>query len=360
MQPAVLLRSPEINLTNSVLSHKERLEKDLISWLDEFVVGQDEAKRALVRVIIEWLFNVYRDQWVLWAVFLAWPTGVGKTELARSLSRTLLWDPSAITKIVAETMPHPADIAQLIGSSAGYIGYGDTPEMADTRIHRWYKDAKEKGRLHPLLQWYEATDFSIVLVDEVEKAHPDIPNAFLWAIQSGEMKMASGKESDGKMKHSKITDLRNTLFIFTSNTGEHKLAESKGRSIGFTIGGGQRWLRQRYIYKGTQKNIRSWVYRTNGCGRPLSLSFWCWTQKGFWLAYNTDEYALSWQAIFCISTCTSNTRLCRFCHYRFTRYRIRSKSNYASYQRDVSIDRTCYPVWKNPQRCQWSLRIWYG
>ena len=228
----------KINLTDSVLSHKERMERDLISWLDEFVVGQNEAKRALVRVVIEWLFNIYRDQGVLWAVFLAWPTGVGKTELARSLARTLFWDPSAITKIVAETMPHQADIAQLIGSSAGYVGYGDTPEMADTRVHRWYRDAKEKGTLHPLLQWYEATDFSIVLVDEVEKAHPDIPNAFLWAIQSGEMKMASGKESDGKIKHSKVTDLGNTLIIFTSNTWEHKIAQETRSQIGFTTGNG--------------------------------------------------------------------------------------------------------------------------
>lgn len=76
-------------------------------------------------------------------------------------------------------MSHPADIAQLVGSSAGYIGYGDTPEMSDIRIHAGYKTAKEKKKLHPLIRGYNAENFSIVLVDEVEKAHPDIPNAFL-------------------------------------------------------------------------------------------------------------------------------------------------------------------------------------
>ena len=237
MKP-ILFQSPEIDLTWSITSKKKRLEEELIRWLDEFVVGQDEAKKALVRVVIQWLYNVYRDQWVLWAVFLAWPTGVWKTELARSLARTLLWDPSAITKIVAETMPHPADIAQMVWSPAWYVWYGDIPEMSDINIHKWYKTAKEKWKLHPLLKGYEAENFSIVLIDEAEKAHPDIPNAFLWAIQSGEMKMASWKESDSRIKHSKMTDLRNTLFIFTSNAWEHTIASSKSRSIWFSMGEG--------------------------------------------------------------------------------------------------------------------------
>lgn len=203
-------------------------------WLDEYVVGQEEAKKALIQVVINGLFNVYRDQGALGAVFLAWPTGVGKTELARSLARTLFGDSSAFTLITAQTMSHPADIAQLVGSSAGYIGYGDTPEMSDIRIHAGYKTAKEKKKLHPLIRGYNAENFSIVLVDEVEKAHPDIPNAFLWAIQSGEMKMSAWKDVDSKIKHSKMTDLRNTIFIFTSNVGEHKIASSKKNIIWFS------------------------------------------------------------------------------------------------------------------------------
>lgn len=82
-------------------------------------------------------------------------------------------------------MSHPADISQLIGSGAGYIGYGDTPNLADIRVHQGYKKAKEDKKLHPMLRDnYNAENFSIILVDEVEKAHPDIPNAFLNALQS--------------------------------------------------------------------------------------------------------------------------------------------------------------------------------
>lgn len=135
-------------------------------------------------------------------------------------------------------MPHQADIARLVGSSSGYVGYGDVPYMADVRVHAGYKGAKEKGMLHPLLNRYEMENFSIVLVDELEKAHPDIANAFLNALQSGEMSMSSGKESANSrlskdIKHALSTDLRNALFIFTSNVGEHVIATEKRGAIGF-------------------------------------------------------------------------------------------------------------------------------
>lgn len=76
-------------------------------------------------------------------------------------------------------------------------------------------------------------------MDEIEKAHPDIPNAFLNAIQSGEMEMSSGKEGSNSahtkgIDHNRVTDLQNALFIFTSNIGEHSIKKEKGTSIGFT------------------------------------------------------------------------------------------------------------------------------
>ncbi len=136
-------------------------------------------------------------------------------------------------------MPHECDIARLVGASSGYIGYGDVPFMADVRVHAGYKAAKQKGTLHPLLGRYEMENFSIVLVDELEKAHPDIANAFLNALQSGEMSMSSGKELANSrlskdITHALSTDLRNTLFIFTSNVGEHVIATEKRGAIGFS------------------------------------------------------------------------------------------------------------------------------
>lgn len=223
-----------IDLTVSVEKQREKIERELTSGMRNYIIRQDEALEAIIRVVINGLFNVYRDQGALWAVFLGWPTGVWKTELARSLARFLLWDPNAFIKLCGEDMLHPSDTAKLTGAPTGYVWYGDTPKLADTRVHAGYRNAKEKWKLHPLLQGYNAVNFSIVLVDEVEKAHSDIPNAFLNAIQSWEIEMASGKESAKNVTHSTTTDLRNTLFIFTSNVGEHLMSQSKSKSIGFT------------------------------------------------------------------------------------------------------------------------------
>lgn len=232
------IKSP-INLTNSILSHQENIKNELLAGLDRHIVWQTDAKEAIITTLLNGLFNVYREQGALGAVFLWGPTGVGKTELVRSLANILFGDSNAFTKISGEIMPHPAEISKLVWSSAWYIGYGDTPLMCDKRVHAGYFAAKEKWTLHPLIQGYDMINFSIVLIDEVEKAHPDIPNAFLNAIQSGEMEMASGKEGSNTVNskwidHCRVTDLQNTLFIFTSNIGEHSIQRWKGNSMWFT------------------------------------------------------------------------------------------------------------------------------
>lgn len=219
MEQAENLEVYMINLLDNIENKASELKNSLIAGMEKYVIGQDEAKNKLAQTIINGVYNVNNDQGVLGAIMLAGPTGVGKTELARSLADTLLGSPDAFTKVDAGLFVHPADISQLTGSSPGYIGYGDTPKFADTEVHRFYQEAKQKERLHPLLNRYGMENFSIVLVDEFEKAHPDVQNAFLNTLQSGVMEMSTGKESqpDGKIKHSKQTDFSNTLFIFTSN-----------------------------------------------------------------------------------------------------------------------------------------------
>lgn len=87
-------------------------------------------------MLIHGLAHPCRDQGVLGAVFLAGPTGVGKTELARALANMLFGNPDAFTRICGETMVHPMDVSKLVGSPAGYVGYGDAPQMADTQVHK--------------------------------------------------------------------------------------------------------------------------------------------------------------------------------------------------------------------------------
>lgn len=96
------------------ISEQERMDASSIRrGLDAFVVAQDEAKEALIQVLMDGLMHPCRDQGVLGAVFLSGPTGVGKTELARALAHTLFGDPDGFTYISAETMTHPADVSIL-------------------------------------------------------------------------------------------------------------------------------------------------------------------------------------------------------------------------------------------------------
>ena len=125
---------------------------------------------------------------------LAGPTGVGKTELMRALSNTLFGTPDGYIKIDGGLMTHPADVSQFTGASPGYIGYGDTPKFADTELYRAYEESKKQNKLHPLINDYAMRNTALVLVDEVEKAHPEVINAFLNVWQSGRMEMSTGKE----------------------------------------------------------------------------------------------------------------------------------------------------------------------
>ena len=164
------------------------------------------------------------------AIFLGGPTGVGKTQLVKTLANMLFGDSNAYTHINCEMLQHPTDVSSLVGATAGYSGYGDAPLFANIRLHHHYKQAKKSGKLHRILQDnYRAQNFSIVLVDEAEKADPKIMNAFLGAINDGRVSI-NGWD---KGAYEDITDMQNTLFVFTSNMGEANIAESKWNTMWF-------------------------------------------------------------------------------------------------------------------------------
>lgn len=207
----------------------------LVEWLmqdfDDHIAGQKEAKQAIIDTLLTGIFALRRDG-ALWAIFLGGPTGVWKTELVKAAAHILFGDSSGYTSIQGELLKHPIDVAILTGATPWYVGYGDTPRLSDTRLYSGYTRAKEWNTLHRLLQDnYNAQNLSIVLIDEAEKAHIEIVTSLLWAIQNGEMEMNFAGKS---WWHSKITNLHNTLFIFTSNIWEATIAHQKGNSIGFT------------------------------------------------------------------------------------------------------------------------------
>ncbi|MBP9779723.1 ATP-dependent Clp protease ATP-binding subunit [Candidatus Gracilibacteria bacterium] len=228
----------EFDITENLDDEYMKLNEELMQDLDLGIAGQQEAKKAIVETLLTGIFSLEREG-ALGAIFLGGPTGVGKTGLVKVLAKTLFGDENGFVRIPCELLKHPPDVSILTGSVPGFIGYGDVPRLSEIRVHEAYKRAKENKKLHPIIEKnYGTQNISIVLLDESEKAHIDILLSLLGAIQDGRMEMSSGKEGSSNVhqtiKYSRWTDLRNTLFIITSNIGEAEITQSNSTSIGFT------------------------------------------------------------------------------------------------------------------------------
>ena len=165
------------------------------------VVGQDEAVRTVCRAVRRGRVGI-KDPERPVAVFLfVGPTGVGKTELAKALSRALFEDTSGLIRFDMSEYSEKHSVSKLIGSPPGYVGYGDAARLT------------ESVRRSP---------YSVLLFDEIEKAHPDIRNLLLQITEDGRLTDSLGRECD----------FRNTVIIMTSNTGGEKLSET--RCLGFS------------------------------------------------------------------------------------------------------------------------------
>lgn len=218
-----------VDITENLSIEENKLINELLHGLGEDVVWQDIAKRAIIETIMTGIYALNREG-AVGAIFLGGPTGVGKTQLVKALAKMLFGDSNAFTRIDCEMLQHPTDVSSLVGATAGYTGYGDAPLFANIRLHHHYIQAKKSGKLHRLIKDnYKTRDFSIVLVDEAEKAHPKIMNAFLGAINDWRISVNGWDKGE----YDNITDMQNTLFIFTSNVGEANIAESKWNTMWF-------------------------------------------------------------------------------------------------------------------------------
>jgi len=203
------------------LSEAEMLEKDFCSALSSMVIWQDEACREVALYLSEWIHNPYKEIWTLGVLFFAGPTGVWKTELVRALSQVTLWDNKSYIEIRWEELQDKSFwLSKLLWAWDGYVGFWKKWPFHE--VWESYKSAKKLRKLHPSLKQLE--NFSIVLIDEIEKAHPAVHQALLWAMEEWRIKITTNKSKspwDNKYETS-YADLSNTLFIFTSNIGQQK------------------------------------------------------------------------------------------------------------------------------------------
>jgi len=184
-----------------VIKSEAKYLLNLEKSLGKFIIGQNEAVEAVSRAIRRNRSGISSANRPIGSFIFLGPTGVGKTELARVLAREFYGSPDAMIKIDMSEFGEHHNVSRLVGAPAGYVGYDDGGQLTD------------KIRRHP---------YSLVLFDEIEKAHPDTFNMLLQILEDGIL-------TDGKGR--KI-DFTNTIVIMTSNIGADKL--QKEAAFGFS------------------------------------------------------------------------------------------------------------------------------
>ncbi|UFX82611.1 AAA family ATPase [Candidatus Absconditicoccus praedator] len=221
------------------LQNMDKLET--LQVLEDEIIGQDAAKKQLVDAVFDNINTIRPKKSPLGVFFFAGPTGVGKTEIARALGKALLGGEDSITKIECENYTKSHTINNLFGSPKSYVGYGESTPLCDTNLFRPFYQAKENGTICPSIKRLKG--FSIILVDEIEKAHPEIRQARLSAMDDGKITLSTGKEDDKNLSFSKYTNLSNSIIIFTSNIG----TQSEPSPIGFVQGSQDQTERENYL-----------------------------------------------------------------------------------------------------------------
>jgi ATP-dependent Clp protease ATP-binding subunit ClpC len=189
-----------IPVKRMVEAETEKLRK-MADDMKSMVVGQDEAIQKVVKAIQRNRVGLKDPKKPIGTFIFLGPTGVGKTELARSLARYMFDSEDALIRIDMSEYMEKFTVSRLIGAPPGYVGYEEGGQLT------------EKVRRKP---------YSVILLDEIEKAHPDIYNILLQVLDDGQLTDGLGRK----------VDFKNTLIIMTSNIGVRQLKDF-GDGVGF-------------------------------------------------------------------------------------------------------------------------------
>src|SRR5438128_1121776 len=187
-------------ITDRFLPEKARLLR-MEEEMHETVVGQDEAIAVISRAIRRSRAGLKDPKRPIGSFIFSGPTGVGKTELARGLARFLFADTNALIRVDMSEYMEKFSVSRLIGAPPGYVGYEDSGTLT--------KSVRRKP-------------YSVVLLDEIEKAHPDVFNILLQVLDEGHLTDNYGR----------VIDFKNTVVIMTSNVGARDMV--KGKALGFS------------------------------------------------------------------------------------------------------------------------------
>ena len=189
---------------------------NLESELHNRVIGQDEAVTAVAKAIRRGRAGLKDENRPIGSFIFLGPTGVGKTELTKALASAMFGDENAMIRLDMSEYMEKHTVSKLIGSPPGYVGYDDGGQLT------------EKVRRKP---------YSVILFDEIEKAHPDVFNMLLQILEDGRLTDSQGR----------TVNFKNTVIIMTSNVGA-RLITNNAKSLGFDTGADK-----------TQKSVRDTV-----------------------------------------------------------------------------------------------------
>ncbi|HIS68023.1 MAG TPA: ATP-dependent Clp protease ATP-binding subunit [Candidatus Gallacutalibacter stercoravium] len=191
---------PVVQLTEEESARLLRME----DILHQRIVGQDEAVTSVARAIRRGRVGLKDPNRPVGSFIFLGPTGVGKTELCKALAEAMFGDENAMIRLDMSEYMEKHTVSKLVGSPPGYVGYEEGGQLT------------EKVRRKP---------YSVVLFDEIEKAHPDVFNMLLQILEDGRLTDSQGRR----------VDFRNTVIIMTSNIGARMITE-KQNSLGFSYG----------------------------------------------------------------------------------------------------------------------------
>ncbi|NLY09932.1 MAG: ATP-dependent Clp protease ATP-binding subunit [Tissierellia bacterium] len=191
-------RVPVTNLTEDEAKQLVKLESDL----KKSVIGQDKAVETVAKAVKRARVGLRDQEKPIGSFIFVGPTGVGKTHLAKALAKRLFGDENAMIRIDMSEFMESHTVSKLIGSPPGYVGYDEGGQLTDA---------------------VRSKPYSVILFDEIEKAHPDVFNILLQMLDDGRLTDGQGK----------TVNFKNTIIIMTSNIGATRIG--KQNALGFAV-----------------------------------------------------------------------------------------------------------------------------
>jgi ATP-dependent Clp protease ATP-binding subunit ClpC len=202
---------------NKVYGSEQKVLVGLEQHLKKYVIGQDEAIQQVAKAIRRGRSGISDSRKPIGSFMFMGPTGVGKTELARVLAREVFGGDDSLVKIDMSEFAEKHQVARLVGAPAGYVGYDDGGKLTEAIRH------------HP---------YSVVLFDEVEKAHPEVFNLLLQILEDGVLTDGQGNK----------TKFNNTIVVLTSNIGTESMMRESELGFGVKTKGDAKKLRTEHTH----------------------------------------------------------------------------------------------------------------